>query len=125
MWGLRSVGAGAGACSGYEGARRARVRARLRGRSRGAGRGRGESAGGAGASVMMWEIGDDVGERWGLGVRRDIRRVRRWRGHDGREATGAIAGAWRERYEQGLPGGERFESRVGYWGGLRRVGHAG
>ena len=40
---------------------------------------------------------DDVGERWDLGAERDIRRVRRWRGHDGRDAIGATAGAWRER----------------------------
>src|SRR6185437_1135285 len=29
-------------------------------------------------------------------------------------ATEAIAGAWRERYRQGWPGGECLESRVGY-----------
>src|SRR6185437_2086014 len=34
-------------------------------------------------------VQDDVGERWGLGAGRDIRRVRRWRGRDGRDATGA------------------------------------
>jgi hypothetical protein len=30
-------------------------------------------------------VGDDVGERWGLGAERDIRPVRRWRSHDGRD----------------------------------------
>src|SRR6185437_5215737 len=29
-------------------------------------------------------------------------------------ATEAIAGAWRERYRRGWPGGECLESRVGY-----------
>ena len=65
-----------------------------------------ESAGGAWAGGAWaggdetgegWRVGDDVGERWGLGAERDIRRVRQWRGHDGRDATGATAGAWRER----------------------------
>ena len=109
------TGAGARAGSGSASGKRKREReAEARAGTGGAG------AGEMGVSART----DDVGERWGLGARRDIRRVRRWRGHDGRDATGAIAGAWRERCRRGLPGGERLESRVGYWGGLRRVGRA-
>jgi len=70
-------------------------------------------------------VGDDVEERWGLGAERDIRRVRRWRGHDGRDAIGATAGGWRERLKMGVPGGERLEAWAGYPGGSHRAGRSG
>ena len=53
-------------------------------------RGHGRTGRRAGAGEMgVSARTDDVGERWGLGAGRDIRRVRRWRGRDGRDATGA------------------------------------
>jgi len=64
---------------------------RLAGARAGAG-GDGYGGGGRGRRV-----GDDVGERWGLGAGRDIRRVRRWRGRDGRDATEACVGSMRQK----------------------------
>ncbi len=72
---------------------------------------------------------DDGGERWGLGAGRDIRRVRRWRGRDGRDATGAcdrsnsrgLVGA----VQTGVARWERLESRAGNPGSLRRAGRGG
>jgi hypothetical protein len=66
-------------------------------RDAGAGGGLGwDGAGGAGGERggrerARWGSArtDDVGERWGLGAGRDTKRVRRWRGRNGRDATGA------------------------------------
>jgi hypothetical protein len=59
------------------------------------------------ASWGCRRVWDDVGERWGLGAGRDIRRVRRWRGRDGRDATGACdrsnSRGLAEQYRRGGP----------------------
>src|SRR5438046_2454234 len=94
--GSRWVGSGAGA-RGW-GVWGGRERGRRRRGGGGAWGGVGESGGdrgagqrgaGDGRGAGCRRVPDDVGERWGLGAERDIRRVRRWRGHDGRRATGA------------------------------------
>src|SRR6185437_4461595 len=77
-------------------------------------------------------VQDDVGERWGLGAGRDIRRVRRWRGRDGRDATKAcdgsmrrehatraVAGAWRDGTDGGGPVVSALSHGPAIPGGLR------
>src|SRR5437773_8623186 len=61
----------------------------VRGWRGGPGRSETGEPGGGGGRDGCRPVRDVVGEMWGLGAGRDTKRVRRWRGRNGRDATGA------------------------------------